>query len=69
MSDEPVYLLHARSGDKTQSEHAMRLLGVAALLVLAGHLRAYVFQNHGEASPTGVLLSTFYFASELVADL
>ena len=43
--------------------------GVAALLVLAGHLLAYVFQNHGEASPTGVLLSTFYFATELVADL
>jgi peptidoglycan/LPS O-acetylase OafA/YrhL len=39
--------------------------GVAALLVLMGHLRAYVLQSYGEASPTGMLLSAFYFVTGL----
>ena len=39
--------------------------GLAALLVLAGHLRAYVFQSYGEASQMGVALKAFYFATGL----
>ena len=39
--------------------------GIAALLVLAGHLRAYVLQSYGEVSPAGVLVSAFYFVTGL----
>jgi peptidoglycan/LPS O-acetylase OafA/YrhL len=39
--------------------------GLAALLVMVGHLRAYIFQNYGEVSDTGVLLKAFYFVTGL----
>jgi peptidoglycan/LPS O-acetylase OafA/YrhL len=39
--------------------------GVAAMLVLTGHCRAYVFQDYGEASPTGIVLGAFYFVTGL----
>ena len=39
--------------------------GLAALLVLAGHLRAYVFQSYGEALQMSVALKVFYFATGL----
>ena len=45
------------------------LRGCAALLVLAGHLRAYVFQNFAEASSageaSGLLVKAFYFVTSL----
>jgi peptidoglycan/LPS O-acetylase OafA/YrhL len=39
--------------------------GIAALLVMAGHLRAYVFQSYDEISQTGVALKAFYFVTGL----
>src|SRR5262245_58098833 len=39
--------------------------GLAALLVLAGHVRAYIFQNYSEAEQTSVLLKAFYFVTGL----
>jgi peptidoglycan/LPS O-acetylase OafA/YrhL len=45
------------------------LRGCAALLVLTGHLRAYVFQNFNEAMAagmgSGLLVKAFYFATSL----
>jgi peptidoglycan/LPS O-acetylase OafA/YrhL len=32
---------------------------------MTGHLRAYVFENYGEASPTSMLLKAFYFTTAL----
>lgn len=37
------------------------LRGFAAFLVLAGHIRAYVFHNLGEIDQPGLLLKGFYF--------
>ena len=37
--------------------------GLAAILVLAGHLRAYLFQSYGELSDPGLLSQGFYFAT------
>jgi peptidoglycan/LPS O-acetylase OafA/YrhL len=39
--------------------------GLAALLVVAGHLRAYVFKSYGEVSQISVTLKAFYFATGL----
>lgn len=57
--------------DKTAARYdCLDLLrGVAAILVLAGHLRAYVFQNFTEATLAGagtsIFVKTFYFATGL----
>jgi peptidoglycan/LPS O-acetylase OafA/YrhL len=39
--------------------------GLAALLVLVGHLRAYIFQSYGEVAQMGVALKAFYFVTGL----
>jgi peptidoglycan/LPS O-acetylase OafA/YrhL len=41
------------------------LRGVAAFLVLASHLRAYIFQSFGELAHTDVLTRAFYFTTGL----
>ena len=45
--------------------HLDMLRGLAALLVLAGHLRAYAFQSFGELAQTGLATEAFYFATGL----
>jgi peptidoglycan/LPS O-acetylase OafA/YrhL len=50
-------------------DHLDLLRGFAALLVLAGHLRAYIFQSfvdlEQEGAHAGVLVKVFYFATGL----
>jgi hypothetical protein len=50
-------------------DHLDLLRGLAALLVLAGHLRAYIFQSAVDLEQAGlqlgVLGKVFYFATEL----
>jgi peptidoglycan/LPS O-acetylase OafA/YrhL len=50
-------------------DHLDLLRGLAAFLVLAGHLRAYVFQSFPEIDKAGAQLSAFvkafYFATGL----
>ena len=41
------------------------LRGLAAFLVLAGHLRAYIFQSFGELEQAALLTKAFYFATGL----
>ena len=45
--------------------HLDFLRGLAALLVLAGHLRAYTFKSFGELAHTDALTSAFYFITGL----
>ena len=41
------------------------LRGIAAFLVLSGHLRSYIFQNYGKLAQVSLLEETFYFATGL----
>ncbi|MBV9827114.1 MAG: acyltransferase [Alphaproteobacteria bacterium] len=49
----------------TRLEHLDFLRGAAALLVLAGHLRSYLFQNYAELGHANLLLGGFYLVTGL----
>jgi peptidoglycan/LPS O-acetylase OafA/YrhL len=49
----------------TRLYHLDLLRGGAAFLVLAGHLRAFVFQGYGELAYANVPIKAFYFATGL----
>lgn len=53
------------SGLVTRFVHLDLLRGLAALLVLAGHLRSYVFQSFPELVSPGLLAKAFYLATGL----
>jgi len=44
-------------------EHLDMLRGIAAMLVLANHLRAYVFVGHGSLNETNLVTTIFYAAT------
>src|SRR5215467_4133776 len=46
-------------------DHLDMLRGIAAFLVLAGHVRSYVFQSYAELGQGDLLVKAFYFATGL----
>src|SRR6266851_431381 len=49
----------------TRLDNLDLLRGIAAFLVLTGHLRAYIFQSYGEVTHTGLLVKVFYLVTGL----
>jgi peptidoglycan/LPS O-acetylase OafA/YrhL len=49
----------------TRLDNLDLLRGIAAFLVLSGHLRSYIFKNYGELTQEGLLDKAFYFATGL----
>jgi peptidoglycan/LPS O-acetylase OafA/YrhL len=60
VADEVVIRADSLGKNETRLEHIDMLRGCAAVLVMAGHLRSYVFTNFGSLSEPGILVKLFY---------